>query len=180
MAVDLVQIHKLAEQREDENSSFRRFLKTECNLEPNKVDQRVFEITRRVWAGIDCTTCANCCRELTPTFSEEEVDRVAHRLRMQRREFIQTYLKRADADSDHPWQTRSTPCPFLKDNLCSIYEDRPAECSGYPYLYMPNFVSRTLGMVERTFTCPIVYEVVEELKESLGFPRKMNSRRPAK
>jgi hypothetical protein len=45
---------------------------------------------------------------------------------------------------------------------------------------MPNFVSRTLGMVERTFTCPIVYEVVEELKESLGFPRKMNSRRPAK
>jgi uncharacterized protein len=93
VAVDLVQIRKLAEQREDENFSFCRFLKTECNLEPNKVDQRVFEITRHVWAGIDCTTCANCCRELTPTFSEEEVDRVAHRLRMQRREFIQTYLK---------------------------------------------------------------------------------------
>ena len=44
MAIDLVQIRKLAEKREDENFSFRRFLKTECNLEPNKVDERVFEI----------------------------------------------------------------------------------------------------------------------------------------
>ena len=38
MAVDLVQIRKLAETREDENFSFRRFLKTECNLEPDEVD----------------------------------------------------------------------------------------------------------------------------------------------
>jgi Fe-S-cluster containining protein len=175
VAVDLVQIRKLAEQREDENFRFRRFLKTECNLEPNKLDQRVFETTRRVWAGIDCTTCAHCCRELTPTFSEEEVDRVAHRLGMQRQEFIQAYLKRSDDDSDNPWQTRSTPCPFLKDNLCSIYEDRPDDCSAYPYLYKPSFATRTLGMVERTFTCPIVYEVMEDLKKSLGFPRKTKS-----
>lgn len=175
VAVDLVQIRKLAETREDENFKFRRFLKTECNLNPDEVDQRVSEITRRVWAGIDCTTCANCCREMTPTFSEEEVDRVTQRLGMQRQEFIQTYLERSDADSDNPWQTRSTPCPFLKDNLCSIYEDRPAECSGYPYLYKPDFVVRTLAMVERTFTCPIVYEVMEELKKSLGFPRGKRS-----
>jgi len=180
VAIDLVQIRKLAETREDENFNFRRFLKTECNLKTDEVDQRVFEITRRVWAGIDCTTCANCCREMTPTFSEEEVDRVAHRLGMQRQEFIQTYLEQSDADTDNPWQTRSTPCPFLKDNLCSIYEDRPAECSGYPYLYKPNFVARTLGMVERTFTCPIVYEVMEELKKSLGFPRKSKSSRTSR
>ena len=177
MTVDLVQIRKLAKTREDENLSFRRFLKTECDLKTDEIDQRVFEITRRVWAGIDCTSCANCCREMTPTFSEEEVDRVTHRLGMERQEFIQTYLERSDADSDNPWQTRSTPCPFLEDNLCSIYEDRPAECSGYPYLYKTDVVARTQGMVERTFTCPIVYEVMEELKKSLGFLRKSKSRR---
>lgn len=177
VAVDLVQIRKLAEAREDENLSFRRFLKNECNLKTDQVDQRVFEITRRVWAGIDCTTCANCCQEMTPTLSEEEVDRVSHRLGMQRQEFIQAYLERSDADCDNPWQTRSTPCPFLKHNLCSIYEDRPADCSGYPYLDKPSFVTRTLGMVERTFTCPIVYEVMEELKKSFDFPRKTKSRR---
>jgi hypothetical protein len=34
-----------------------------------------------------------------------------------------------------------------------------------------NRISRTMGMIERTFTCPIVYEVMEELKNSLGFSR---------
>ena len=104
---------------------------TECRLEPGEIDQRVFETTRRVWAGIDCTTCANCCREVKPSFSEEEVGRVARRLGMERQQVIETYLERSEAGSENPWQTRSTPCPFLKDNLCSIYEQRPAECGGY-------------------------------------------------
>ena len=171
MALDLVQIRELAERKEDENSRFRQFLKTWCNLEPDEIDHRVLETTRRVWAGIDCTTCANCCREMKPTFSEEEVDRVARRLGMKRQQFIETHLERSETDSENPWQTRTTPCPFLKNNLCSVYEDRPAECSGYPYLYQPDFVFRTMGMIERTFTCPIVYEVMEELKKSLGFLR---------
>lgn len=167
--VDLVQIRKLAERKEEENYSFRQFLKNRCHLKAGEIDQRVFAATRRVWAGIDCTTCANCCREIKPTFSDEEIDRVARRLGIERQEFIETYLEGSQAASGNPWQTRTTPCPFLKDNRCSIYEDRPADCSGYPYLYDPNFVFGTFAMIERTFTCPIVYEVLEELKRSLGF-----------
>lgn len=172
MAFDLVQIREQAKEKEDENYRFRQFLKFKCNLEPEEIDERVFAATRRVWAGIDCTKCANCCREVHPTFSEEEIDRLASRLAMTRQQFIEAYLQRSEPDDDNPWTTRSTPCPFLKDNLCSVYEDRPADCSGYPYLYEPEFISRTLGMIERTRTCPIVYEVMEELKKSLGFLRR--------
>jgi len=172
MAFDLVQIRQQAEKKEDENLKFRRFLKAKCNLEQEEIDARVFAATRRVWAGIDCTKCANCCREVHPGFSEEEVDRLARRLAMTRQQFVEAYLERSEPHSDTPWTTRTTPCPFLKDNLCSVYEDRPADCSGYPYLYEPEFVSRTLAMIERTFTCPIVYEVLEELKKSLGFLRR--------
>jgi hypothetical protein len=107
-----------------------------------------------------------------PTFSEEEVDRLARRLAMTRQQFVEVYLERSEPCDDNPWTTRTRPCPFLKDNLCSVYEDRPADCSGYPYLYKPDFISRTLGMIERTSTCPIVYEVLEELKKSLGFRRR--------
>ena len=171
MAIDLVQIRQQAESKEDENHRFRVFLKHECDLEPEELDQRVFDITHRVWAEIDCTTCANCCRELMPGFSEEEVVRVARRLGMENEQFIATYLKPAEADSDDPWQTRETPCPFLKDNRCSIYDDRPAECRSYPYLCERDFEYRTIGVVERTFTCPIVFEVMEELKKALGFNR---------
>lgn len=170
MAVDLVQIRALAQKKEDENWKFRRFVKFECDLDPDEMDKEVFETTKHVWAGIDCTACANCCREVRPTFSEEEVNRLALRLGMPPLKFIDAYLD-PNGDEDNPWQTRTTPCPFLKDNRCSVYEDRPADCKGYPYLYEPEFSSRTIGMIGRTHTCPIVYEVIEELKQAWGFAR---------
>jgi Fe-S-cluster containining protein len=172
MTFDLVQIRTQAEEKENENDRFRQFLKGKCDLESEEIDERVFAATRHVWAGIDCTQCANCCREVHPTFSEEEVDRLASRLSITREQFIEAYLQRSEPGDDNPWITRTKPCPFLKDNLCSVYEARPADCSGYPYLYKPDFMFRTMGMIERTFTCPIVYEVMEELKKSLHFLRR--------
>jgi Fe-S-cluster containining protein len=172
MAIDLVQIRTQAEKKENENFRFRAFLKTRCNLDSDEIDSRVFATTRRVWAGINCTECANCCREAKPGLTEEEVNRLAHRLAMDRQRFIDAYLERSEPLDDTPWTIRTTPCPFLKDNLCSVYEDRPADCSGYPYLYEPDFTSRTLAMIERTSTCPVVYEVMEELKRSLKFLRR--------
>ena len=169
MAVDLVQLRVLAQESEEENWRFRQFLKTRCDLEPEQIDKRVFAATRHVWAGIDCTQCANCCRQIKPTFSEEDVSRLARRLGMAPAEFIGTYLEPTEPADQNPWQTRTTPCPFLEDNRCSVYEDRPADCRDYPFLYEPAFVFRTMGMIERTHTCPIVYEVMEELKDSLGF-----------
>lgn len=176
MAVDLVQIRRLAEEKEDENWRFRQFVKFECDLDECEMDQQVWDATRRVWAGIDCTACSNCCREVKPTFSKEEVNRLALRLGKTPFEFIDTYLE-PNGDDDNPWQTRTTPCPFLRDNRCSVYEDRPADCKGYPYLYKPEFSSRTMGMIGRTFMCPIVYEVIEELKRSWGFARRRRPRR---
>src|SRR5215472_16336411 len=169
MGFDLIQIRTLAREKEDENWRFREFLKRKCDLRSEEIDRRVFETSRRVWAGIECTSCANCCRQVRPSVSEEEVDRLARRLGMQRQQFIESYLEATEACSEKPWQTCTLPCPFLKDNRCSVYEDRPADCSGYPYLHAPEFVSRTIGMIERTGTCPIVFQVMEDLKKSLGF-----------
>lgn len=176
MALDLVQIRKSAEEKEDENWRFRRFLK-DSDLESEEIDRHVFAITRRVWAGIDCTECANCCREVHPTFSDDEVECLARRLKMDRRELIEKYLKATEPGDENPWETRTLPCPFLEGNRCSVYDDRPADCRGYPYLDKPEFESRTMAMMQRASTCPIVYEVLEELKPVLGFKR---GRRPDK
>ena len=170
MALDLVQIRLLAQQKEDENWNFRHFLKFECKLDEKEVDRQVWETTKRVWAGIDCTACANCCQVVKPSFNEDDVNRLAGRLGMTPLQFIDTYLE-PNEDEDNPWITRTTPCPFLKDNRCSVYEDRPAECKGYPYLYEPEFSSRMMGMIDRTFTCPIVFEVFEALKQVGEFGR---------
>jgi len=169
MAVDPIRLPVLAQAKEEENWKFRQFLKLRCELDPDELDQKVFDLTQRVWAGIDCTTCANCCKQVRPTLSEGEVDRLARRLGLPREQLIASCLEKTEKGEDNPWTTRSTPCPFLKDNRCSVYEDRPADCSGYPYLYQPDFAFRMLAMIDRTGTCPIVYEVMEELKRSLGF-----------
>jgi hypothetical protein len=176
MPFDPIKLRVLAQEQEDENWRFRDFLKHHCDIEPDKLDERVFELTKQVWADIDCTTCANCCKEVRPTFSEEDVDRLAKRLRIDRRQFIDSYLQPTDPGDDNPWRTKTTPCPFLKDNRCSVYEDRPNDCRGYPYLYEPDFATRTMAMLQRTFTCPIVYEVMERLKQTIGFPGRKRKR----
>jgi hypothetical protein len=172
MAPNLVQIRALAKEKEDENWKFRQFVKTRCDLKTSEMDRQVSEVTKRVWAGIDCTTCANCCREVKPTFSDEDVSRLSARLGMTSDAFVRDYLESTDSSTANPWRTRTTPCPFLQGNLCSVYDDRPADCRGYPYLYEPDFAFRTIGMIGRTSTCPIVYEVIEELKRSWGFRRR--------
>jgi Fe-S-cluster containining protein len=159
----------LAQSKEDENWKFRQFLKQRCDLSSDELDQRVFEMTRAIWASVDCTACANCCKTVRPTLSDEDISRMARRLGVERQQFIEQYLEPGEAGPEKPWQMRTAPCPFLKDNRCSVYEDRPGDCRDYPYLDKPDFASRTIAMIERTFTCPIVYEVMEVLKPSVGF-----------
>ncbi len=169
MTVPLIHLPQLAKEQEKENGRFRRFLKFQCRVDDAEVDRRVADITQRVWAQIDCTTCANCCKTVHPTLSESDVERLARRLYMDRQTFIAQFLEAEEEAHEKAWRTRTTPCPFLQDNRCSVYEDRPEDCRGYPYLYEPEFSFRTIAMIERTATCPIVFEVMEELKDSLGF-----------
>src|SRR5258705_5569830 len=112
MAVHPINLPVLAQGKEDENWKFRQFLKLRCNLEPDELDQRVFDISKRIWAGIDCTACANCCRTVKPTFSDDEIERLARRLDIDRQRLIDLHLEPNEAGDDKPWRTRATPCPF--------------------------------------------------------------------
>lgn len=185
MNLDPASIRKLAQAREDENFDFRAFLKRMSRISSERLDELVTAITTKVWAGIDCSACANCCKEVRPALSEKEVQRLAGRLGLTPDDFIQKYLEASEQSDpdDPPWRMRGRPCPFLDENRCSVYEDRPKQCQGYPYLYKSGFVFRTLGMLERAFTCPIVYEVMEAMKPATGFRprhRQRNAREAAR
>ena len=52
MSLDLVQIRTQAREKEDENYRFRLFLKGECHLEPEEIDEHVFAATHRIWPGL--------------------------------------------------------------------------------------------------------------------------------
>ncbi len=159
----------MAEAGADENFRFREFLKHHTRLSSEAVDNLVFEISERVWKKTDCTACGNCCREMSPTLSETDVERLEVRLGVNASEFASKYLKQAEPSEGAPWIMRERPCPFLKDNCCSVYEHRPDACRAYPHLHTPDFTSRTLSMVGRLSVCPAVFEVWEELKRATGF-----------
>lgn len=175
MILDPVKLRQLAKARADENFEFRQFLKNVTDLSSDEVDRLVFRISAEVWKTIDCTTCGNCCREVSPTLKEDEVQRLASHVGMSLPEFACRNLKPAESGEDSPWIMRERPCPFLRDNRCTVYEQRPANCRDYPYLDKPDFIFRTLSMMGRLSECPAVFEVWEQLKVATGFRRRHTS-----
>jgi len=173
-----------AAQAEDANLRLRQYLKQQDHLSDKQVDELVREITDRVWASIDCTTCANCCKELQIGLTDAEAQRLADHLGLTNEAFCQRFLELAKGSEDTAeedevdirWHVRGKPCVFLKDDRCTVYEGRPQQCRKYPFLHEPDFSFRTLAMIERTFTCPIVYRVFDELRAKLSFTRRRRGR----
>lgn len=163
---DITSIAQASEAKAPENLAFREFIRFTSELSDRRLNAIVRQTTEEVWAYIDCRTCANCCKTRHPTFSRAEVARIAEYLGMTVQDLRARYLT-SDEDTGR-YTTRELPCPFLKENLCSIYEVRPAVCAGYPHLHR-NFSSRLWQTLDNAGTCPIVYNVLERLKGRLGF-----------
>ena len=164
--LDLNTINRNSEIREEENFQFRSFLKGQ---DPDKIDQIVQELNEEVLEHIDCTKCANCCKELEICFKEEEIVNITKHLNIDKKEFIKQSTKPDEFGDKDKYYLNSKPCRFLTDKKCSIYELRPETCNSYPFLQKDNFTSRLFGVIENYAICPIVYNVYELLKEEMNF-----------
>ena len=62
-------------------------------------------------------------------------------------------------------------CVFLIANECSVYDERPGNCSDFPHTVRGNgsFLSRMWDLTDRAVYCPIVFNTLESLKEEVGF-----------
>lgn len=162
IVTDLQYIQKMAVKREQENCDFRSYLK---GLNPKEIDALVHQITAEVTAQIDCTTCANCCKQIRPILDEEDISKFALGLDLPRSEFQRHYLA-PDKASPSKYSFNELPCPFLVEDRCSNYECRPKDCRSYPHLTQNDFVFRLWGVIENYAICPIVFNVFERLKHT--------------
>lgn len=169
LTTDLTTIQAAAATSQGEYQAFQMFINLDVELADRRLNTMVQETTDEVWQHIDCRTCANCCRMLHPTFSRTEVQRIAAYLGTTLEELRHRYLTPDAARGKYI--TQELPCPFLDGNLCSIYEVRPAVCSQYPHLAR-NFRSRLWQALENAAVCPIVYNVLERLKQRPGFGQR--------
>ena len=58
-------------------SFFRRFINKLEKNPPIGIDKLTPIIDAEVWQEVDCITCANCCKVMTPTFTEKDLKRIS-------------------------------------------------------------------------------------------------------
>ncbi|MGC9399153.1 MAG: YkgJ family cysteine cluster protein [Anaerolineae bacterium] len=174
LVTDPQKVKQLATVREDENWAFRNWIKLEFGFDDERLMSVVNALTEESTAQIDCTQCANCCRVTTTRVEEEDVEGLADALDLSVPDFRETYLEYVEDEGGY-WQLPA-PCPLLKGNLCSVYEARPTSCREYPFLHN-DFRAHSISRFRNTFICPIVFNVVEEMKYVLRWPQRDRWRR---
>jgi Fe-S-cluster containining protein len=149
-------------------NSMRRFLSKVDRIKPAGLDKTIAGIEKEVWKEVDCLSCANCCKTMTPTYTKKDMQRISAHLKMTVDEFKTKYL-RQERGGERDWMNKAEPCQFLnlKDNKCSIYAVRPDDCAGFPHLSkkFKDFVHIHKQNVEY---CPATYKLVEKMMERMN------------
>ena len=119
-------------------------------------------LNKKAFKAIDCLSCANCCKTMTPTYTKTDVKRISKHLGMSVHQYHEKYLEK---DKTGDYMNKLQPCQFLKkDNKCSIYAVRPKDCSGFPHTQSKDFKQFIPDThIQNIEYCPITMHVVENM-----------------
>lgn len=148
------------ERFQSQKKQFKELLK---KLKKEKrLDYLFLEAHENVFSTLSCLDCANCCKTISPIFKQKDIERLSRRLKMKPYQFIELYLYE---DLEGDYVLKEKPCPFLMhDNYCSVYEDRPTACKGYPHTNHVNMKKHLSLAAKNCETCPAVVRILEEIK----------------
>ena len=162
-----VNLRRLKKQFIAKKKLFRHFITRTEKRSPEALAVLSDKIDKEVWQEVNCLSCANCCKVMSPTYTWQDIKRISAHLQMRPMDFKEKWLYLDKRDND--WMNKSRPCQFLdlKTNFCSIYEVRPADCAGFPHLNkkpVPDYLYIHKQNIEY---CPATMLFVEKLKASL-------------
>ena len=130
---------------------------------PKNLDDVVHDLHDEAFSVFSCLDCANCCKTIGPRLIDKDIERLAKHLKMKISDFMQQYIL---TDEDGDFVFKDHPCPFLlPDNYCMVYENRPRACREYPHTDRKRFYQILPLSHKNCETCPVVYEIFEELKK---------------
>ena len=147
--------------------AFRRFLTRIEKTPPRGLDTLTATLEKEVWKEIDCLSCANCCKTMSPTFTVIDIKRISKHFSLTPAAFTKKWLKK---DRSGDMINKNEPCQFLNpaDNKCSIYDIRPLDCSGFPHLPKKKMVEFMHVHKQNIEYCPATYKLVEKMQEAMA------------
>lgn len=84
-----------------------------------------------------CTGCGKCCYGDPNThyisITDREAARIQRHLKISQEKFVQTYTETLPWGGIGIQLKPDGACPFLLDEQCQIYQQRPAQCRSYPF-----------------------------------------------
>ena len=159
----MINIKDINENKIEENYKFRTYLK--IHADDKTLDKQFKELHNKYFKNMDCSKCRNCCKVLGISMNEEELNKICTKYNLDI-----NYMKNI-LDEEYGEYTVS-PCPFLnKDNSCQIKDCLPESCIDYPYTDKEERLYSLLTVVNNSKVCPVVYKILEELKEIYNFRR---------
>lgn len=145
----------------------KRFLARVEKKPPEKLYSLMRTLDREVWNEIDCTSCARCCKTMTPTFTQKDIQRISAHLHLTPHAFKKKWLWYDKKDKD--WVNVQRPCQFLdlQTNYCTIYSVRPADCAGFPHFKKKQPLEYIHVHQQNISHCPATYLMVEKMAKKL-------------
>lgn len=159
--LDLIKTKSVALQAE--NDKFQDYLR---NVDSFALDKAVFDLSETISPQINCTDCGNCCKSLMVNINDQEASNLAQHLGKTREQFEDAYISKGESGA---MVINAIPCHFLVENSCSVYEHRFEGCREFPAFHVPDFNKRLFTTFMHYDRCPIIFNVIETLKEDLGF-----------
>lgn len=163
--IKIEELEDLANAKREENFKFRSFLKNHADQE--KLDEQFKQLHDKYFSIYDCSKCRNCCKQCYGLIPLTEVERDAKELGLTVEEFKEKYLQ--SEIEDGCYKTKNYPCDFLENGECILKECRPEICKTYPHTNSKNRIGSLWGIIDNTAICPVVYEIIEELKKQYNF-----------
>ena len=161
----MIEIKEISEEKLDENYRFRTYLKT--HADEKTLDEQFKELHNKYFKTFDCSKCRNCCKVLGVSMNENELNEICKHYHLDVFEMKNKVL------TEDYGEYIAQPCPFLNvDNSCQIKECLPESCQDYPYTNKEERLFSLLTIVNNSKVCPVVYEILEELKDMYHFRRK--------
>ena len=151
-------LHNWQKKSADNQKKYKQFLE---RANKNKVLKQLPYLHEEAFSNINCLNCAACCKNYSPRFKTPDIKRIAKHLNLKEGDFVEKYLV---LDNEGDYVVNTKPCPFLgSDNHCSIYKERPSDCSRFPYTNEDVILKRPNLTLKNSTFCPIVYFVLEKL-----------------